>query len=425
MFLVNVWQILAALAPNFGSILVARALGGLSCAGGSVTLGMVADLYTADNQQWAVAYVVLSSVLGTSIGPVVGGPIEKFLPWYWNFWIQLIFGVVAQAIHFFMPESRSTIIMDREAKRRRKTGEEPNVYGPNEVKKPRISMHEFGITWFRPFEMFFREPIVLSCSLLSGFSDALIFTFQEGYHPVYEQWGFGILQVAWAFIPINIGYFVAYASYVPWILKDQRRIQTKGSDNLAPEFRLKWLLWLAPLETIGLFGFAWTSMGPPESHWIAPMIFSFLIAVANYAIYMSTVDYMIAGKPLYNYTPRLNNTNPSAAYGVYSASATGGNGFARDFLAGIAAFYSGPLYSNIPPKERHLEYASTILACLAFAVLLPVYVIYWKGPTIREKSKFAQSLDNERKEKGQRRLTEANVETFETLEPGHQHAHGS
>jgi hypothetical protein len=39
---------------------------------------------------------------------------------------------------------------------------------------------------------------------------------------------------------------------------------------------------------------------------------------------MATIDYMIA------------------SYGPYSASATGGNGFARDFLAGIAAMYSVP-----------------------------------------------------------------------------------
>lgn len=37
----------------------------------------------------------------------------------------------------------------------------------------------------------------------------------------------------------------------------------------------------APLETIGLFGFAWTSLGPPDVHWIAPLIFSCLIAIAN------------------------------------------------------------------------------------------------------------------------------------------------
>lgn len=38
---------------------------------------------------------------------------------------------------------------------------------------------------------------------------------------------------------------------------------------------------VAPLLTIGLFGFAWTSLGPPKVHWIAPMIFSTLIAIAN------------------------------------------------------------------------------------------------------------------------------------------------
>ncbi|KAF4126103.1 Major Facilitator Superfamily [Geosmithia morbida] len=390
LFFVNVWQILAALAPNIGTILVARSLGGLSSAGGSVTLGMVADLYGPDDQQWAVAYVVMSSVVGTSIGPVVGGPIQKFLSWHWNFWIQLIFGLTVQAIHLFMPESRSTIIMDREAKRRRSSGEEDNVYGPNEVKRPRISLHEFGITWIRPFEMFLREPIVLSCSLLSGFSDALIFTFQEGYKPVYQKWGFGVLQIAWAFIPINIGYAVAYASYVPWIRRDQHRIRTAGADSMAPEFRLKWLLWLAPLETIGLFGFAWTSMGPPESHWIGPMVFSFLIAVANYAIYMSTIDYMIA------------------AYGVYSASATGGNGFARDFLAGISSLYATPLYGSWA-GDMTTQYASTILGCIAAVVLVPVYVIYWKGPEIRIRSKFAESLDAERKDKERRRSSAAPV----------------
>ena len=53
--------------------------------------------------------------------------------------------------------------------------------------------------------------------------------------------------------------------------------------------------------------------------------------------------------------------------------------------------YSTPMYENIP--GRPLEYASTILACLAFCVTIPIYVFYWKGPQIREHSKFAQSVN--------------------------------
>lgn len=70
LFLVNIWQILGGLAPNFGSIIVARSLGGLSSAGGSVTLGMTADMWEPNDQGFAVAYVVLSSVGGSSIGPI-------------------------------------------------------------------------------------------------------------------------------------------------------------------------------------------------------------------------------------------------------------------------------------------------------------------------------------------------------------------
>lgn len=112
------------------------------------------------------------------------------------------------------------------------------------------------------------------------------------------------------------------------------------------------------------------------------MIFSGMVGIANYAIYMSTIDYMIA------------------AYGPYAASATGGNGLARDFLAGIAALYSAPFYKNVGGVgyRYHLEWPTTILAIVAFFVTIPIYVFYWKGQWFRERSKFAQTLKGEREE---------------------------
>ena len=89
LLLVNLWQLPVALAPNFASIMVGRALGGLSSAGGSVTLGMVADLWESDSQQYAVAFVVFSSVGGSILGPVVGGFSEEYLDWRWSIWIQV------------------------------------------------------------------------------------------------------------------------------------------------------------------------------------------------------------------------------------------------------------------------------------------------------------------------------------------------
>ncbi|KAI4639971.1 hypothetical protein J4E93_008770 [Alternaria ventricosa] len=393
LFFVNIWQIPVGIAPNFGTILGFRALGGLSTAGGSVTLAMVADMWEPDNQQYAVAFIVFSSVGGSVLGPIVGGFVEQFLAWRWNIWIQLIFGGAVQIAHaIFVPETRTTVLMDRIAKKRRtegeKNGKPNNIWGPNELKtfKERFSVHEILVTWVRPFRMFVTEPIVLVLSLLSGFSDAIIFMFLQSYALVYEQWNFSAYAIGLTFIAIGIGYFIAWFSFFPAIKRNERLRRDHPDDEKSQyEARLWWLLYTAPCLPIGLIIFAWTSTGPPI-HWIGSLIGSAIIGIANYAIYMATIDYMIC------------------AYGPYSASATGGNGWARDFLAGVLTLPATPFFSNIG-GENHLAYASTILFAISLLLVVSVYVIYWKGPELRKRSPFAQQLSAARDETGGRRVS--------------------
>ena len=329
--LVNIWQLPVALAPNFASLMVGRALGGLSSAGGSVTLGMIADMWEADVQQYAVAFVVFSSVGGSVLGPVVGGFVEAYLSWRWCMWIQLIFGGFVQAAHFFLvPETRTTIMMDRIAKKRRKTGVDPNIWGPNELEpfSDRFSAKEILITWMRPFKMFLTEPIVLVLSLLSGFSDALIFMFIQSYSLVYTKWNFGTVEQGLAFLPILVGYFIAWFLFIWAIKRNIKERHAKPDDEKAQyESRLWFLLYTAPCLPIGLIGFAWTAQGPPLQ-WIGTMVFAAIVGIANYSIYMATIDYMIC------------------AYGPYSASATGGNGWSRDFLAGVLTIPATPFFTS-------------------------------------------------------------------------------
>lgn len=350
--------------------------------------------------EYAIAWLVLSSVGGSVVGAVVGGFVEARHPVAWIFWVQLIAGGAVQVIHFFVvPETRSTIILDRLAKKRRKEGQD--VYGPNEVRGHRLSLREVMIVWSRPFYMLITEPIVAWLSAVSGFSDALIFTFLQGFQGVYKQWNFSTIQISLAFIPLLVGYFLAYLSFLPSIHLFRQRRRKFGSKSVQPEARLWWLLYVILLEPIGLFGFAWTSLGPQRGiPWIAPMIFSALVGIANYSIYQSSIDYTVA------------------AYGVYAASATGGNDFARDFLSGIAALYSTPMYANIG-KKYPLEWASTILGILAIFVTTPIFYFYKNGPAIRMKSKFAKEIAEAREEsRGGRPATAGEEPTM----PGHEKA---
>lgn len=416
MFLTNIWQLPVALAPNFATIMIGRTFGGLSLAGGSVTLGMVADLWEAENQQYAVACVVFSSVAGSVLGPLIGGFVQKFLDWRWTIWIQLIFGGFVQIVHLLLvPETRTTIMLGKIAKRRRKNGED--VYGPYDLIpwKERFSVKEILITWVRPFHMYLTEPIVLTLSLLSGFSDALIFMYIQSFALVYAQWDFGPVDIGLSFIPILVGYLIAWVSFIPAIWRNQAERARKPDDEQAQyESRLWWLLFSAPCLPIGLIGFAWTSLGPPL-HWIGTMVFSAIVGIANYSIYVTTIDYMVC------------------VYGPYSASATGGNGFSRDILAGILTIPATPFFMSMfacPFVRITIDMMEQILAartiwstllqfsvsttsqkwfldlteavCISVPLVASVYVIYWYGPTLRKRSPFAQQLSDEKQAQNRR-----------------------
>ncbi|KAH6651515.1 MFS multidrug transporter [Truncatella angustata] len=384
LLLVNLCCIPVALANNFPLIAIFRALGGLFSAGGSVTLGIVADMYTAETQQYAVAFVVFSSVGGSIFGPIVGGYVESHLNWRWCMWLQLIAGVVVQAMHYFLvDETRTTVLITNHAKDLRKADNTLNVYGPMEVKtwKETLAPKELVALWIRPFKMFFTEPIVAVLSLLSGFSDALIFMGFQSFGLVYKIWGFTPSQVGLTFIAIGLGYFLAYLSYIPAIKRNMnQRRQDPGNEFANYEGRMWWLMYTAPCLPIGLVMFAWTSNA--SLHWILPVIASGIIGIANYSVYMGTIDYLVA------------------SYGEFAASATGGNGFARDFLAGILTWAAIPFYEAFQEgTDQYLQWANTALAFISLLLVAATFWVYFKGPSLRARSSFAQRLADAESEK--------------------------
>ncbi|KAF2022022.1 MFS multidrug transporter [Aaosphaeria arxii CBS 175.79] len=384
LILVNASILICARSTSFPMMIGGRVLGGLSSAGGSVTLGMVADMFSTDDQQPAVLWASLWSCLGAVIGGICGGPLEQYAPWRWIFYAQLVFGLITQVLHASIArESRSTLLLDRDARRQRKLG--VDVWGPNEVRtvRERWDPRRIFTTMYRPYHMLATEPIVFLLSLLSGFADMLIFMFFESYGYVFERWGFTPTQRSYALIALALSYVLSYLSFFPVIKRHNAR--RRSGETLAPETRLWWLLFQCVLLPIGLLGGAFAAAGPPL-HWSGFIVFSCCIGAANFAIYYATVDYMVA------------------AYGEYSASATGGNGFARDFLAGLCAIYTGPMYRALGVRNSML-----VLFGFGFLFCIPVFVFYLRGPAIRKRSKFAQKIARDREDRDLNMAAAANA----------------
>ncbi|KAI0172951.1 major facilitator superfamily domain-containing protein [Hypoxylon sp. FL1284] len=374
--LVNVCCLPICLARSFPTIIAGRALGGLFSAGGSVTLGMVADMFVTSEQELPLAFIVLSSVGGSIIGPIIGGYIEETSHWTWTIWIQLIFGVFVQLLHlFFVPETRAAVLVAKHAKKMRKSGEIPNVYGPDELKtwKECLMPKQIISVWVRPFKMLATERIVFVLSTLSGFSDAVIFMQIQSFSRVFELWNFSTSQVGLSFIPTGIGYVLGYLLFIPVIRRNKAlRAKDPANERAQYESRLWMLLYTAPCLPLGMIVFAWTSR--PEVPWIIPMLSWVFIGVANYCIYLTTIDYMVA------------------TYGPYSASATGGNGFSRDMLAGLLTWAAGPYYDAFA-FDNGLNIANTVWAGVGLLLTVAAYLVYFYGPSMRKKSPFAESLD--------------------------------
>lgn len=91
-----------------------------------------------------------------------------------------------------------------------------------------------------------------------------------------------------------------------------------------------------------------------------------------------------------------------------SASACGGNALARDFLAGISAMFAVPMY-----EKMGYEWASTLLGFASILIIFPIYLLWYYGETVREKSIFAQTLAADRE-----RNDGKNVDQDEDVEAG-------
>jgi EmrB/QacA subfamily drug resistance transporter len=98
--------LLAALAPNLGVLIVARALQGAAGAVMPLSIGIVRD--ELPREKVSVTIGLLSAIfgVGAGVGIVAAGPIVQHLDWHWLFWLPLVLIVIALlGVIFGMPES--------------------------------------------------------------------------------------------------------------------------------------------------------------------------------------------------------------------------------------------------------------------------------------------------------------------------------
>ncbi|TYJ55740.1 hypothetical protein B9479_003516 [Cryptococcus floricola] len=369
----TLFQLPLALAKNVATILVCRFIQGFA---GSTPLantgGVVHDVFAVKEAGYAVAIYALSSADGPALGNVISGYLAQEAGWRWLFWTYLIiFGTFLVIIFFFLPETRSTIILARKTKALRAATGLPFWAEHELVKKD--PGHLWKVTIVRPFSFLWNEPITYLCAGINGYIFGIVFLSNEAFPLIFGEGNGGH---GWTHSGTVNATFGAYAvgAILAFLLtplqESQYRAASARRGTSDPEARWWSSLWATPFMPLGLMIAAWTSY--PHLPWIAPLIGMTMFGFGFYIIIAAILNYVVDG------------------YGHYSASALGGVVFVRNIVGAIF-----PLFSSQMFKGMGNQWALFLLSMVSFLMVpIPIY-FFFRGKAARDRSPYCAEHANE------------------------------
>lgn len=397
-------SICCAITRSYAGMMLARlGVGVGSSVTSSMVGGVVSDMYHTKARNTPMALFAGFALIGTGLGPLVGGFIAQNASWRWLFWVQTIFcGIVMAAVVLFFKETRGSIILSKKAACLNKwyeVREESGHFGfdmPIESTRNTESQRirwkvksdedresvtkMIGISVYRPFHLLCTEPTVFFFSLWVSFAWAVLYLTFGSVPLVFSvSHGFDLQQSNSIFAAMCVGAFLAtvysiyqdrlferYLAYSSKDIEKQSRFR-RSIDLSSPEGRLYFACIESTLLPIGLFWFGWTQFS--SIHWIVPAMAVSCATMGIYSIYLATFNYL------------------ADSYHRYASSALAAQSFCRNILGGVFPLVTVQLFNNLT-----FQGAASLLGGLAALLTIVPWVLTFYGPKIRARSKFASQI---------------------------------
>ncbi|KAB8227373.1 MFS transporter [Aspergillus alliaceus] len=365
-----IWLVPCALARNIQTLLIARFFNGFAgSAFLSVAGGTVGDLFPRHQLAAPMMVSTASPFVGPELGPLVGGFVNQYANWRWTFYTLLSWAAAMLVfIYVFVPETHHPAILTQKAQEIRKQTGNPWPLGPSESANLAPSQLILRSV-VRPVMLLTLEPMCLSLCIYSSLLLGILYLFFGAFQIVFQSvYGFELWQRGITFISLLVGMILAVLSDPFWRSNYQRlerdhHAQNGEGSGFYPEWRLPPAIAGAPLVTMGLFIFLWTTY--KSIHCIVPMIGSALFGAGTILVYSGIFTFLID------------------AYPSYAASALAANSFTRSTFAGAFPLFGTQMYERLG-----LHWASCLLAFLTLVMLPFPYIFYNYGPQLRKRSRF-------------------------------------
>ncbi|KAJ9490155.1 hypothetical protein VN97_g3100 [Penicillium thymicola] len=356
-----------ALVNNVPGFLVLRFLQGFFGSPGLATGGAsIADVTGLVQLPYGLYIWGLCSIAGPAIAPVISGFSVPVKGWHWSMWEVLWAAAGCFVFLIFLPETSGPAILHLRAKHLRELTGNPSFQSQSEIKVKNVSpMQVMYDALIIPWKIHALDPAILFSTVYIGLVYAIFYSYFEVLPIVYiDVYKMNLGQLGLIFLASVVAPILVLPFYYLFIHYSLNADFRRGIFP-RPEKRLIPALFGSLIVPVGLFMFAWTSR--QSIHWIVPTIGLF-IEVAGMALVLQCIFSYIA-----------------VAYTRYSASLFAMNDLCRAYLAFAAIMWSGPLYDSLGVAG-----GTTLLAGLTVGCVAGMFMLYFLGPALQKRSKFAQ-----------------------------------
>ena len=290
LFLYVVLQVPTALSTSIGMLLAFRFITGFVGSPVLATGGAtVADIYSPKKRVYGVSLWGAFAVCAPSTAPIAGGFAAHAESWRWTIWELMWLGSFTLTfLFFFFPETSSSNILYRRAKRLRQATGDKRLKSQSEIDAENLTGRDIAIdVLVRPFTLNFQEPIVLLLNLYIALIYALFYLWFESFPIVFigiHHFRPQILGLA--FLGILGGVFVTIPLYFIYVYRVEEKMYDENG-QIKPEKRMRVAIFASFLAPTSLLWFGWSAR--PDIHWIMPILGSSLFPMSALLLFVSLI----------------------------------------------------------------------------------------------------------------------------------------
>ncbi|KAH9893861.1 caffeine resistance protein [Xylariomycetidae sp. FL2044] len=362
-----VWNIVCGFAPTKGVLIAARFLAGFGASAVyALAGGVLGDVWRPEQRGKSLGIYLLIPLLGSAVGPIIGGFMAERTTWRWMFWSTSAFQAVMIIVSWLsFHESYAPVILRRRAARlRRETGDQRYRTAAERLEGEKTPLSILGRALSRPVRLLAFHPIIQVTALLSGFYYGILYIVLSSFAEVWTgRYGQPVEIAGLHYLACALGEIVGNQIGSPIMDWYFRRRQSRAPGGVhEPEMRTPLMFPGAVLAPLALFAYGWAAQ------------YRLPWAVTDVFVFFVDVGMQILGLPLQAYV--------IDAYPEHTSSAMAATQFVKSLTAFLFPLFSPAMYAGLG-----YGWGNTTLGLAGLVLGIPASLVFYVyGARLRRKT---------------------------------------